>query len=321
MKTPKSLKLANLPTPVFKITFEKKTFYIKRDDFTGFEYSGNKIRKLNYLLNDALEQKAKYILTVGGEQSNHVRATIAAAASLGLKTIAFLWGKDSENAQGNLFLDKVFGAELRFLNHSEFLRSKEILSKEQEELKRKKIKSYVIPEGGTNSIGIWGYVEFWKEVASQINLKKIDGVICSSGSGGTVAGLLVGAAKYGVKTNIYTVNVLYNPDVLIDRIASVIEEFAQKYDSKLKVDYSKLTILDGFSDEGYKNISEEKINFIKKFARETGILLDPVYVGKAMFGFYESLLKQSKGKNYMFINTGGQFAAFSKNKIYMLEPA
>jgi D-cysteine desulfhydrase len=314
MKKPKSLHLANLPTPIQKVSFDKKTFLIKRDDFTGFEFSGNKIRKLNYLLADALEKKAKYVLTVGGEQSNHVRATVSAAASLGMKTIAYLWGKDRKPSQGNLLLDKIFGAELRFLSLKDFLKSKEILEQTKIELKKKRIASYIIPEGGSNSLGIWGYVEFWNELSNQIKLTNLDGVICASGSGGTAAGLLIGATLYNIKTKIYAVNVLYNPEVLLDRIFAVVDDFTNNYQPKLKVDFSKLTILDGFSDEGYKNIEAEKSNFIKKFANETGILLDPTYTGKAFFGFYQSLLKNNSKKNYLFIHTGGQFALFSKSQ-------
>ena len=127
MKIPKKLNLAHLPTPLEKIKFQTsrndrsiKEFLIKRDDYTGSDFLGNKIRKLEYLLYEAKKEKADIIFTCGGDQSNHARATASAAAKLGIKTRLFLWGEERRISDGNLFLDKMYGADIVYLNKNEF---------------------------------------------------------------------------------------------------------------------------------------------------------------------------------------------------------
>jgi len=314
---PKRISLANIPTPLQKISFEGKSFYLKRDDFTGMETSGNKIRKLEYLLFQAKKEKAEYIYTCGGEQSNHARATAFAAASLGIKSKLFLWGKQSSNADGNLFLDNVLKSELRFLSKNEFANANEIMTEEKIAFEKKGKNVFLIPEGGSSPLGIWGYIHAVQEMQEQNIFPKCNAILTASGSGGTSAGLLVGSLLQKQNLKIFAVNVLYPKSEIEEKILSLAEKVIRDFRLKIKLNPKQLEIVDGFSQEGYKHISDDKISLIKKFARSTGIVLDPTYTGKA-FKAYHDLFLTSQQSRTLFIHTGGLFGVFSKRKKYLL---
>jgi len=223
MKTPKKINLAHLSTPLEKMKFHNKEFLIKRDDYTGSDFLGNKIRKLEYLLFEAKKIKADIIFTCGGDQSNHTRATASAAAKLGINTKLFLWGKENNRSDGNLFLDKMYGSEIVYLNKKEFENVDEIMTVERMKLVKKRKRVYVIPAGGSTTLGIWGYINFITELKQQVNLKNIDGIFTSCGSGGTAAGLLVGAALNKIKLKIYAVNVLSPKEILEKKYFSLLK--------------------------------------------------------------------------------------------------
>ena len=317
MILPQKIHLANIPTPVEIHKFNSHRFLIKRDDLTGMELSGNKIRKLEYLIHQAKKQKADIVFTDGGEQSNHARATVIAAAKAGIKSKLFLWGSDKTIADGNLFLDKIFGAEISFLTKKDFMRVNEIMFEERMKLVEKGKKVYVIPEGGSTTLGIWGYISFMKEINEQINLKKIAGIISACGSGGTAAGLLVGAALLKRKLKIYAVNVLYSKEIIKKKILQLAEGCILDYKLPCELDDKNLEIIDGYSTEGYKNISDDKIALIKQLAVSTGILLDPAYTGKAFKAYYDNFIVKNKGKENLFIHTGGLYGIFGKRKQYL----
>lgn len=317
MKTPGKIKFANLPTPIEQLNFRNKKFLVKRDDFTGTDFSGNKIRKLEYLLYDAKRKKADTIFTCGGEQSNHCRATVSAAARIGMKTKLFLWGKNSGASEGNLFLSKMYGADISFLNKNNYEDVNEIMFDEKENLDRKGGRVYVIPEGGSTTLGIWGYISFIKELKEQIHTKKIKGIISAAGTGGTTAGMLVGSVLFKLNLKIFAVNVLYNKKEITEKILNLTEGVISDYKLNCKIDESNLEILDGYSNEGYKNISEDKLNLISNLSKETGMLLDPAYTGKAFTAYYENFLLNSKRDQVIFLHTGGMFGTFSKRKKYL----
>jgi len=317
---PKRISLANIPTPIQKISFEGKSFFIKRDDFTGMETSGNKIRKLEYLLFQPRKEKADVIFTCGGEQSNHARATAFAAASLGMKSKLFLWGKNSSNADGNLFLDKVLGCELRFLSKNEFGNATIIMAEEKLSLEKKGKKVFLIPEGGSSPLGIWGYIHAIEEMQNQNIFKRCNAIVTASGSGGTTAGLLVGALLYKQDLKIFAVNVLYSKEEIKYKIFSLAEQAIKDFRLPVKLDGKRLEILDGYSQEGYKHISDDKLSLIKKFARHSGIILDPAYTGKAFKAYHDNFLSGRTSKT-LFIHTGGLYGVFSKRRKYLLNLA
>ncbi|GAB6281415.1 MAG: aminocyclopropane-1-carboxylate deaminase/D-cysteine desulfhydrase family protein [Ignavibacterium sp.] len=313
---PPKLSLANLPTPLQKIKFKGKEFLIKRDDLTGMELSGNKIRKLEYLLYQAKNQGAEIIFTCGGEQSNHARATAFAATSIGLKTKLFLWGKNSKYPQGNLFLNKFIDTEIKFISKKEYLNINKIMEIEKKNSSKSK-NVFIIPEGGSTPYGIMGYVNVINELLKQIEPTIVKGILIAAGSGGTAAGLLLGASINNLNWKIFAVNVLYDKIEIQNRIFQTIENTKKQFNLNVNVNEKNLEILDGYSIEGYKNISYDKIKLIKSFAKETGIILDPTYTGKAFFAYYDNFLKQEKNSDILFIHTGGLFGIFNKTKRYL----
>jgi len=317
MKIPKKINLANLPTPVEQLRFWNKKFLVKRDDYTGTDFSGNKIRKLEYLLYQAKQMGTEIIYTCGATQSNHCRATVAAAARVGIRTKLFLWGKDSITADGNLFLNKIYGAKISYLNKKNYLNVNEIMEEEGDQLLKRGKKVYIIPEGGSTVLGIWGYISFINELKKQIDLIRIKGILCASGTGGTAAGLLVGVAINKLNLNIYTVNVLFSKEKLKKKIMYLTEGVIRGYKLNCKIDESNLKIIDGYSNEGYKNISNDKLKLINAIAAATGILLDPTYTGKAFDAYFDQFLSNGKGNTIIFLHTGGIFGAFAKRKKYM----
>jgi len=318
MNMPHKINLAHLPTPLEKLKFRNKKFLIKRDDYTGLDFSGNKIRKLEYLLYRAKKRRAEIIFTCGGEQSNHCRATATAAARVGFKTKLFLWGNDSNSSEGNLFLDKMYSAELSFLNKKNYNRVNEIMGEESASLVNKGKMVYVIPEGGSTVIGIWGYISFINELSEQIDLGKINGILSAAGSGGTAAGMLVGAALNKLKLKIYAVTVLYSTEELWKKIMFLAKGVIEEYNLNCAIDESNLVIIGGYSREGYKNINNNKIKLIRSLAKETGILLDPTYTGKAFVAYYDNFLSKGKGNKVIFLHSGGLFGVFANRRKYLL---
>lgn len=314
---PRKISIANIPTPLQKHSFNGSAFLIKRDDLTGVELTGNKIRKLEYLLYDAKKKNADYIFTQGGDQSNHARATLIAANMLGLNTKLFLWGNEKSMPEGNLFLDKVFGAEIKYFSKKEYLNVEKVIAREKVRLEKKGLKVYSIPGGGSSPLGIWGYINMVQELSSQINLNRIKGLFAASGSGGTAAGLLVGAALQNLNIKIFAVNVLVPKNELQDYILSLADECVKKYKLNIKINKENLEILDGYSSEGYKNIDRVKVKLIKSFAKNSGILFDPAYTGKAFYAYNDIFLNSKKKNDIIFIHTGGIYGVFSKRKKYL----
>jgi D-cysteine desulfhydrase len=317
MKIPKKNNLAHLPTPLEKIIFRTKEVLFKRDDYTGSDFLGNKIRKLEYLLYEAKRERAEIVFTCGGDQSNHARATASAVAKLGMKTRLFLWGAEKKQVDGNLFLNKMYGTEITYLNKSEFNNVDEIMTDERSKLIKKGKRVYVIPAGGSSTLGIWGYISFMNELNKQTDLKNIDGIFSACGSGGTAAGLLVGAALNKTKVIVYAVNVLLPKELIRKKILQLAEGAVLDFQLPCKIDESNLDIIDGYSKEGYKNVSDQKLKLITEFARSTGILLDPAYTGKAFCAYNDLILEKGKGKRVVFLHTGGIFGVFPKRNNFL----
>lgn len=320
MNIPNKIELANIPTPIQAIFFEGFEIIIKRDDYTGIEFSGNKIRKLEYLIFDALNKKADVIITCGGVQSNHARATAAVAARLGLKSILYLRGSEPKDFDGNLALNKLFGAEIRFVTYEEYENITEIAEREIASLKKKGLRAVFIPEGGSSPLGIWGYIECAREISKQLKSfkNKPSHIIAAVGSGGTLAGLVIGKKLFGLKSELIGVNVLKTSGDFEKIICDLANQCSKKYKLGVKITSKDFTILDGYSTEGYENISKEKLELLTFVSQDYGILLDPTYTGKAFFGMVDHFIYQANEFNkLMFIHTGGIFGIFPKMKKYL----
>lgn len=342
------LLLANLPTSLYKLSSKpshkddtsilKKleamgiTLYVKRDDMSGgAETSGNKIRKLEFLLADALARDYTAVVTIGGEQSNHCRATAAAARMVGLEPHLILRTKRADQVQedpneigytGNILFDRMVGSTIYTCTPGEYGRmgSKKMLSGVCQHLSDSQdgCKPYPIPVGGSNGIGTWGYIqgveellEQWKSIAGEPSL---DHVVFACGSGGTAAGIGVGLALAHPITggpSVHAIGVCDDPDYFYGHIAGIAQEmgFVEKDGVSTEEFVRNSFEVHQGKGLGYAVSTPEELDFISKFAVETGIVLDPVYSGKALYQFVQQILETDegekyRGKNVLFWHTG-----------------
>jgi D-cysteine desulfhydrase len=283
--------------------------WVKRDDFTASGAAGNKIRKLEYLLADALARRATTIVTCGGQQSNHARATAILAAELGLRAVLLLRTASPDTpppAVGNLLIDYLVGAEVRFITPEQYREREPLLAEVARELERKGEVPYVIPEGGSNGLGSLGYVDAMLEVRRQLDAglgggpSPFDAVAHACGSGGTAAGVALGAAKHGV-AKLTLAFAVCDDRAYFDAVVARITKEAVALDSSLDA-RALPTVHDAWKGPAYGLASDEQLDFILEVAAKTGLLVDPVYTGKALFGLSRLAAKPAR---VLFLHTGG----------------
>jgi D-cysteine desulfhydrase family pyridoxal phosphate-dependent enzyme len=306
------LRFAFLPTPLMKAERLSKelggpTIWIKRDDLTGLAFGGNKIRKLEFLMADALAQGATHVLTIGGAQSNHAMQTATVARRVGLEPVLVLGKPRRPGNEGNLLLDRILGAEVRFPVAYDSEGLHKAMLAEAEKLRAQGHKPYCIPLGGSSALGLMGYVLAVKELMEQARLLgiKIDRVFAAFGSGGTHAGLVVGKKLYALDFEVVAVDV-----GAVKEGAALIAEIANEGAKMLGVaplTANDVTVMNEFLGKGYAIPTPEGIAAIKQVARAEGIFLDPVYTSKAMAGLIAAVRAGQIGKdeNIVFIHTGG----------------
>lgn len=313
---------ARLPTPIHKLERVSAelgvNLWVKRDDQTGFEWSGNKIRKLEFLAKEALDQGATCLVTCGGVQSNHCRATAALAAKLGLRCVLLLRGEEPQQPRSNHLLDKIFGAEIFYLTNEQYYEGMgELRVMLESQLRSQGGKLYFIPEGGSNAIGCFGYAAAFQEIGEQLGKNgaplHFDSIVAAHGSGGTQAGLLLGKiAAEDETTRIVGVNVCYDAKKSFQLVKDVLWSAIQKRQLPLSFFADDIELLDGFLGRGYAQSTPEELAFIAEIARKEGLLLDPVYTGKAFFGMWKTIKSNPGrlGENILFLHTGGGFGNF-----------
>ncbi len=316
MKENKFISLANLPTKIEKLEGISrdlgKNIYIKRDDQTGSEISGNKIRKLEFAVKEALDMGCDYLITCGGIQSNHARATAAVAAKLGLGSFLVLRGSPDNDLEGNYFLDKILGANIRFVSSEEYSNKRqEIMEEIKNELTKKGHKAYILPEGASNGVGSLGYLKAMEEILDQekeLDIK-FDAICLAVGSGGTYTGLYYGNIIHKNNSRIYGINICDDKDHFQNVVLDLLKDLAKYTGEEVEVEKNQIDIIDGYPGKGYALSSQNEIDFIHKFAKKEGIILDPVYTGKAMYGLVEEIKKGTfkDHENILFIHTGGLF--------------
>ncbi len=324
---PPRLDLARTPTPFQRLERMGERLgveiYIKRDDLTGTELTGNKVRKLEFVLADALAKGADIVLTCGGAQSNHGRATAIGATRLGLRSRLILRAPDPSNPpppEGNILLDRLAGAEIVWITPEAYRRRSEIFDREVTALKREGHHPYVIPEGASNALGAWGYIraaeELKKDIASLPRGKTQPVTILhATGSGGTASGLILGARLHGLKARIAAINVCDDRDYFVKAIGDICDEAISTY--KLGISFSRerdIEIIDGYVGRGYALSRPEELHLLLELARLEGIFLDPVYTGKAFYGMTQELKKNPGifGERIVFVHTGGIFDLFAR---------
>lgn len=292
--------------------------YIKRDDLLEGAGGGNKTRKLEFLMADALAQGADTILTCGAVQSNHCRLTLSAAVKEGLKCQLVLEERVAnsyrQDASGNNYLFKLLGVEdIRVVpGGSDMLAELEKLA---EELRAKGRKPYVVPGGGSNAIGGLGYVACAQEIMSQTFRMglDLDHIICTSGSTGTHAGLLAGIKGTNANIPITGVSVNRKKEPQREAVYKLVRALAEELEIQNEITMDDVLVYDDYVGPGYSLPTQEMVDAVQLVARKEAILLDPVYTGKTMAGMIDLIKKGhfKKGENVLFIHTGGWPALFA----------
>lgn len=312
------ISLAHIPTPLQKLERVSKLLntnvWIKRDDLTGGILSGNKVRKLEYSLGQAVHEGANAIVTCGGIQSNHCRATSAAGAQLGLKVCLLLRGKPESTIDGNLLLDGLCGAEIDCHSLSEFAHLTDLVNNKMNDLRGRGYKPFFIPTGASDGLGLCGYLNAVYELQNDFKQYQIhpDYVVCATGSGGTQAGLTLGMHLEKMETKVLGVAVCDNEQYFQAKVRHDIADWMQRFNQKFNLDSLSVYVNDQYIGAGYAQASADVFDTIAWLARTEGIVLDPVYTGKAFHGMVNEI-KQGRLKNakdIVFIHTGGLFGLF-----------
>ena len=320
-----TVQLANLPTALEKADrlsqeIGLESLLVKRDDNTGLALGGNKARKLEYLMAEAVVANADVVLTCGGVQSNHVRMTAAAARKLGMECIIFLPDPKPKRFDGNLLLNRMLGAQMRFLPE---VRAENLLAemnKEAEKLTFEGRKPYVIPMGGATPLGTLGYVNAVREIAPQLEALKINEAdfVTAVGTGGTAAGLALGSQLFFPGARTIGISVLHHADRIGEDIKHKAAGAAELIGAEYKND---AVIYDEYVGERYAIPTEEGMQAIFLTARTEGLILDPVYTGKAMAGLIDLARKGEIGRNrpVVFWHTGGAPALFAYEALFRVD--
>ena len=308
------INLAHLPTPIEALPrlsslLNGPQIYIKRDDQTGLAMGGNKTRKMEFLLADALGQGAKLLLSAGAVQSNHCRQVAAAAAKYGLGCTLILTGEPPAQADGNLLLDEILGAQIIFTSRENRDR---LLQETYAQAEAAGQYPYLIPYGGSNATGALAYAAAFEEMMNQGIAP--DWVIFASSSGGTQAGMILGAHITGFKGKILGISVDVPTETLQQTVAPLVAATAQKRGMQVDCAPTDVLVNADYIGRGYGIVGQGEIEAIELFARNEGILLDPVYTGRAAAGMIDLVRKgQFKPEEkLLFWHTGGTPALFAQ---------
>jgi L-cysteate sulfo-lyase len=305
--------LATLPTPVQSLprlsaALGGPQLWIKRDDLTGLAFGGNKTRKLELLLAEAESHGARMLITTGAVQSNHCRQTAAAAARRGLACALVLRGSRPASLTANTLLDRLLGAELVFCNGRP---PDEVAQRTFQDAWEAGRRPYNIPYGGSNALGASAYAAAMQELAGQ--QLDFDRIVLATSSGGTQAGMLAGALQLGFKGHITGISVDEPAEILQPRVAHLATEVLGLLGSDQRIQPEQVEVEAGFIGEGYGVMSDLEKNAIQLFAQQEGVVLDPVYTGRAAGGML-SMIKQGgigSAEKVLFWHTGGTPALFA----------
>ena len=319
MRSAKKVSLGFYPTPLHKLdNLSKKLgyeLYIKRDDLTGLAFGGNKTRKLEYLIADALEHHAKAVVTEGAAQSNHVRQTAAAARKYGLDAHLLLWKPEPEHYNGNLLVDMLLGAKVHWINPQNAYKDRlKVLGALRDCYG---MDPYYIPLGGSNEIGLLGYIDAIDELKTQMEYLqvKFDYIVFASSSGGTQAGMILGKKLYNVRAELIGIEIgkMYQNKTLEQHIQIISNYAVEHFNLPARVEEDDITVIHEYSKPGYSVITDLERNAIYTLGQEEGIILDPVYTGRAFGGLLDLIEKGyfPKHSKILFWHTGGQPSNFA----------
>ena len=309
------LRLLSGPTPIqplprLSALLGGPRILVKRDDLTGLAFGGNKTRKLEYLIADAQAGGARTLVTVGATQSNHCRQTAALAAQLGLGCILVLSGQEPSRASGNLLLDKLFGAEIVWTTRDKRAEAlKNAFNRAWETGRR----PYMIPLGASNSLGSLAYLDAFNEAKGQLEQVKTDWMVVASSSGGTQAGLALGARKAVWGGHVLGISIDEPEHDLKETIAFLASEASERIGERIRLEPDEVMVNADYLGGGYGVMGEAEREAIQLFARQEGLLLDPVYTARAAAGMIDLIRKgfMRAGETVLFWHTGGQPALFA----------
>ena len=320
--------MAHTPTPLQplrRLHAERggPLIWLKRDDMTGSILSGNKVRKLEFIAAKAKSGGFTALITCGGMQSNHCRATAFVAAQLGLKCHLILRGEpaDKSMTEGNLLLNRLSGCSISFHSTAEYnAHLPDLFAAAESRLQDQGFPALKIPTGGSNGDGIWGYIAASEELCSDFRHHHIQprSLVVATGSGGTQAGLIAGMSHFVPQLSVYGVNVCDDAAYFHHKIEKDFDEWHIQYrDHAKQLDSSnvlteKINIIEGYVGDGYGLVSHDVLKMIQELSRLEGVVFDPVYTGKAFHGLLAEIDKGrfKDERDLIFVHTGGLFGLF-----------
>lgn len=327
------IKIANLPTRIHRLNnltqdLGGSEIYIKREDETGLAFGGNKVRKLEFLMADALRKGAEVIITSGGAQSNHARLTAAAAVHCGLKPVLAVTDPEPELFQGNFLLKKLLGTEIHFVNVSEEDCMAEVVRKGEAKVKELKKyyeergkKAYIVPRGGRSVQGTAAYVSATLEIYQQIieqNLK-IDYIVTAVGSTSTLGALILANKLYRTGLKPIGISVAHDVKECKRRIIEQVNIDKEYFGLDIKINQEDITVFDSYIGPGYAKPTKPGVEAIKLLAKKEAIFLDHNYTGKAMAGLIDLVENKyfTKDDGVLFLHTGGLPALFALDNEFL----
>lgn len=328
---PRRLQLAQLPTPLTKLEHFSKTIpgvqiWIKHDEMTGVEVSGNKVRKLEFCIAEALEQGCDTLITCGGVQSNHCRATAILGARLGLKVHLILRGEQPAVPDGNLLMDYLAGAQISYLPQREWKSHPVFARTLQAQYEGEGRKAFFIPTGASDEIGLWGYIAASQEL--QADFKRLfmtpEYIVVATGSGGTQGGLTLGMELFDIKSQVLAFNVSDDAAYFSAKILEDVTLWKQRYKETFDSGNLRIKTVEGYLGPGYGVAGKEVFDTIRQVASSDGVFLDPVYTGKAFHGMVSELRKGANGalagaRHVVFVHTGGLFGVFPQQQNFSFD--
>lgn len=321
-RTPR-IKLGSLPTPLDDVPrlareIGLNRLLIKRDDLTGMGLGGNKVRKLEFMMADAVERNCDVVLTIGGPQSNHARLTAAAAAKLGMDSILFLGGPAVEKFDGNLLLDVLFEAEIRHVPDASVSELTQAMNSAAAELERSGRKPYVVPFGGSTPHGALGYTLAINELAGQLEEDFNPQIVVAAGSGGTLSGMMLGVSLFLPRAQLVGVRVAKPGRSFEEICAEVGKGAAELIGAPFDRGIGMPKVYDEYLGEAYGVPTEAGNEAIRLAARTEALVFDPVYTGKAFAGLIDLARKGilDPERTVVFFHTGGCPALFANDSCF-----
>ncbi|MGA7193569.1 MAG: D-cysteine desulfhydrase family protein [Anaerolineales bacterium] len=309
------VRFAHLPTPVEELprlsaTLGGPRILVKRDDQTGLAFGGNKTRKLEFLVAEAQEQGAKMMISAGAVQSNHCRQTAAAAAKFGFECILVLTGEFPDQPSANLLLDKLFGAKI--INVPDRADRDRVLKETFEKAVAEGKKPYLVPYGGSSTTGAMGYTFAMEEFMKQ-NVQA-DWIVFGTSSGGTHAGLVLGQRVFGYKGKVLGISIDESEEWLKTHISALASDASERLGKRINFMPDDVLATDQYCKAGYGVLTDAEREAVRLFASTEGLLLDPVYTGRAAAGLIDLIRKGffKKDETILFWHTGGQPALFAE---------